>query len=144
MGAFASFIVWIVVIAYAYIKVDVFIQKKDVDIMQSLEKNALSTDDVFSNQEGLNFAIAFTAYDGEEEPILDKKYGEIVFKEYTWGNREDGTFFVSYNRLPMHTCSPEELGTTAENDDESAFFPLDEDRQREVKTYQKKFTCVDP
>ena len=134
-GAFASLIVWLVVVAYTYIKADVFLKKKDVDIMQSLENKALSTADVFSNDRGLNFAIAFTAYDGETEPILDKKYGEIVFNEYKWGEDADGSFFAEYNRLPMHTCSAEELGTTGDDNSQATFFPLYPDRLAEVRTY---------
>ena len=34
---------------------------------------------VFDNSQGINLAIAFTAFDNEEEPTLDKSIGEIVF-----------------------------------------------------------------
>ena len=50
---------------------------------------------VFNYDDGLNFAIAFTAFDSETEPILDKSYGEIVFKAYEWGSDpEDNSYFV--------------------------------------------------
>ena len=37
----------------------------------------------------MNFAIAFTAYDDETEPILDESLGELVFNSYSWGNDDD-------------------------------------------------------
>lgn len=36
MGTLFSFLVFVVVVAYTYVKVDVFIAKKDVDIMRSV------------------------------------------------------------------------------------------------------------
>ena len=50
---------------------------------------------VFDYNQGLNLAMAFTAYDDETEPILDKSYGEIIFQEYSWGVNEDGSYFLS-------------------------------------------------
>ena len=43
----------------------------------------------FTYKDGINFAIAFTAYDDETEPILDESFGEIVFNSYSWGNDDD-------------------------------------------------------
>ena len=63
MGSFCSFILLIIVTAYAYIKVDVFINKKDVEIMSSRQMRHFSPDYVFDYSQGLNFAFAFTAYD---------------------------------------------------------------------------------
>lgn len=93
--------------------------------MQSVKVEALSTDDIFGHQNGLNFGVAFSAYDGVTEPILDEKYGKLVFNEYTWGENEDGSFFVNYNPIPSHTCSPDELGLT-EDRSQANFFPFNE------------------
>ena len=38
-------------------------------------------------------AIAFTSFDDYTEPILDKSYGEFVFKAWEWGQNDDGTYY---------------------------------------------------
>ena len=43
---------------------------------------------------GLYLAIAFTDFDNEREPILDKSYGEIIFNAYEWGSDENGEYYV--------------------------------------------------
>ena len=84
--------------------------KKDVDIMSSLQKNYFSADYVFDYSQGLNFAFAFTAYDQVAEDILDPSYGEIAFSRYEWGMDSDGEYFVRIKEIPSHTCTKEELG----------------------------------
>ena len=44
---------------------------------------------------GLNLAIAFSEYDDETEPILDKSYGRLVFIAYEWGiNEKTGEYWT--------------------------------------------------
>ena len=50
---------------------------------------------IFDASKGLNMAMALTAYDGETENILDPSFGEIVFREYKWGEDDDGNYDVS-------------------------------------------------
>ena len=57
---------------------------------------------MFDFNQGLNLAMAFSAYDDETEPILDKSYGEIIFQAYSWGVDENGSYFISQKRLPTH------------------------------------------
>ena len=80
---------------YAYLKFDVWLQKKDIEIMSSKMIDYLSNDYIFSSEDGLNLAVAFTEFDTITEPILDKSYGELVFSAYTWGIDENGKSFVS-------------------------------------------------
>ena len=65
-----------------------------MDIITTVNENALTSDSIFTYKTGLNFAVAFTAYDGETEWILDPSYGELVFKQNSWGVNPDGTFFL--------------------------------------------------
>ena len=90
IGSCFTFILFIGVVFYFYLKLDVFINKKDVDIMTSFKEGALDTDFVMTYEAGLNFAAAFTAFDSVREPILDRSIGELVFKAWEWGENEDG------------------------------------------------------
>ena len=47
----------------------------------------------------MNLAFAFTAYDNVTEPILDPTIGELVVKEYAWGQNDDGTFYVNKDKI---------------------------------------------
>ena len=95
-GSLLTILVYILVIIYTYIKIDVLIQKKDVDIMSTTMIDKLGSYYIVDNEEtGLNLAISFTAYDSKSEPILDKSYGELVFNAYEWGTDEaTGKYFV--------------------------------------------------
>ena len=78
-GTLLTIVIFIIIAAYAYQKTDVWLTKKDIDIVSSVEHNFYAEDHVFDYNQGLNLAMAFTAYDDETEPILDKSYGEIIF-----------------------------------------------------------------
>ena len=63
--------------------------------MSSTQSGYYDDSYVFSYEQGFNIAIAFTAYDSETEPILDRSYGEIVFREYEWDfDKETGNSYV--------------------------------------------------
>ena len=49
--------------------------KKGVDILTSKDESHFSESHTFTAEEGLNFAVAFTAYDSETEPILHPEIG---------------------------------------------------------------------
>ena len=51
-------------------------------------------------------AVAFTAFDGQSEAILDPSYGELVFKLITW----DDNYNMEEEVVPSHVCSEDELG----------------------------------
>ena len=87
VGSLLTILAYLVVLLYTYLKVDVWVQKKDVDIMQTKMIDHFPNDYIVSHDNlGLYLAIAFTDYDTETEPILDKSYGEIIFNAYEWGS----------------------------------------------------------
>lgn len=90
MGSFLSILVAAIVIMYTYLKADVLISRRDVDIMSTVDLNKFTPDDVFSFKNGFSIAIALTAYDNNPEPVLDPTYGEIVFHHTFWGPDDDG------------------------------------------------------
>ena len=95
IGSFFTLLIYSVVALYMFQKIDVWLAKKDVDIMSSTQTGFFNDSYTFDFDQGLNFAIAFTAYDDDREYLLDKSYGEIVFRAYEWGiNEDDGKSFV--------------------------------------------------
>ena len=58
------------------------INKKDNSVMTSTVENFFTVDDVFDYEQGLHFAMAFTAYDNTSEDILDPSYGSIIYSSY--------------------------------------------------------------
>ena len=70
----------------------------------------LADDYIFSHDQGLNLAIAFTNFDNIIEPILDKSYGELIFNAYVWGKDDQGEYFDKQDLIPSHSCTDEELG----------------------------------
>ena len=78
-GLLSSIFLGIIVVLYGYLKTDVLINKKDVSLISSVHQFFYSDEDIFSHKNGLNIAVALTAYDEDTEWILDPKYGELVF-----------------------------------------------------------------
>ena len=78
--------------------------------------------------------MAFTAYDSEEEWILDPSYGELNIVSYEWGLFADGSTFAKRTPLGTHICTREELGL--EEDRGSAkFFPMNAQTVDLVRMY---------
>ena len=75
LGGILSFLLMCVTILFAYQKYDVLVGKKDVDILSSTRDSFFTDQDVFDSKNGFAFAVAFTAYDSNPEPILEDKYG---------------------------------------------------------------------
>ena len=85
MGSLLTMLVYLVVGAYAYQKIDVWINKKDVEIMSSILMSRFSEEEKFSFNDGFNVALALASYGSDDNPGLDKSIGEIVFRAYEWG-----------------------------------------------------------
>ena len=92
MGCACTYFVVIIVGLYSLQKIDVLLKKKDVDVLSTINDYYYSDDFIFSHENGLAIAVAFTAYDTERSWSLDPAYGEIVFNNYTWGPNPDGSF----------------------------------------------------
>lgn len=127
MGSCLSIIFTIVVLLYAYLKADVLISRRDVDILSTVFPNKFTPDDTFSYQNGLNIAVALTAYDNDPNPILDPTYGEIVFHHSNWGPSDNEAIQLGQNRFESHMCTKAELGLEEKGTNgSSSFFPIEE------------------
>ena len=116
--------------------------KKDVDILSTVNDNTFDADDVFDASDGFAFAIAFTAYNSDPEPVLRPEYGEIVFNHYTWGPNEDGIYVTERRKIPSHVCTEEEMNF--DNDYANPLFlPIYATSVGEVKTHKRKLMCAD-
>ena len=105
-GAILSVLSFISMMLYLYLKSDVLLNKKDVDILSTVNRLFFDDDERFTFNDGFNIAVAFTAFDNEEEWILDKKYGTLVFMDYGWGqNDDDGKFYVHRKPLETKRCT---------------------------------------
>ena len=80
-----------------------------MDIASATVDSHFDQDYQFSYEhDGMNFAVAFTAFDRVTEPILDPSYGKLVFNAWSWGIK--GDFLTDREPLGTHQCTKEELG----------------------------------
>lgn len=93
-------------------------------------------DDIFSYKNGLNVAMAFTAYDTEKSYILDETYGELIFNSYAWGPNPDGTYFTARTPLKSHVCQRDELNLDQDNPDKARFYEQYGNDKNSVNLYQ--------
>ena len=140
MGSLCSVLLLALVILYSYQKADILINKKDVDILSTVNEDFYSSDDTWSSKNGFNIAAAFSAYDSETEWILDPTYGSLVFNHFSWGIDENGDPFTKRQRLDEHSCTSEELGLDETDRSDAQFLPIRD--LSLVKLYQKKFICA--
>ena len=107
-GFFFTILLTVIVLGYVIIKADVLVHKKDIDIMSVVLRDFYKPEEPFKYSQGLNFAVAFTAYDEEKESVLDPSIGEVVFEAYEFGvghDNKDNTVGETYTKLPTHSCS---------------------------------------
>jgi hypothetical protein len=93
---------------------------------------------------GLNFAVAFTGFDGKQEPIDDPTIGEIVFNHYKWGSYTNGTLYSGRYRLNSHRCSRKELGLEDGDDNfeqSVKMFTTSQYAKRDIEMNHKRFFC---
>ena len=132
MGSLCSIILATVMLAYMYQKMDVLIARKDVDVLSTINDQYYEDDFIFSYENGLNVAVSFTAYDGEQKWILDPTYGSLIFNSYTWGSREDGSLFAERIKLDQHICQRDELGL---DEGDAKFLPINSASRSIVDQY---------
>ena len=141
-GSIISLVILALTLLYAYMKTDVLLNKKDVNILSTINDQYFTPNDTFTFEDnGFNLAVAFTAYDSNPEPIIDPRYGTLEFNKYGWGPSADG-FGNGRTPIKSHTCTREELGLE-EDRSASMFMPVYPPSAGEVEFYHKKFDCAD-
>ena len=106
VGCFLTVILLVTIVFYASMQSIKLINFDETDIMVSSREAYFDSDYVYS--EGLTFAFALTAYDGNDEPIEDPSIGVLRPYYRTWGLKDDivGTSFES---LSERACNKAEL-----------------------------------
>lgn len=130
VGSLVSIILFLTLLNFAYLKADVLINKKDVDVLSTVNDRFFTPDDQITySDNGFNIAAAFTAYDSDTEYILDATYGELVFKHYFWGLQPDGVYRAGRERIKsFRNCTKDELGVHG-NQTNSKFYEHTESNQ---------------
>ena len=79
------------------------IQKKSIDVLESVRENYISDDEIFGTEQGFNIAIGFTGWGESAEALktehLDKSYGELKFMASEWSVSEDQEFTTSFYEI---------------------------------------------
>ena len=144
VGTLCSCFLFLLIGAYAVQKLDILVNKREVDLIYMTASNALTYTDKFDSSMGFNIAAAFTAYDDETEPIDDPTVGSVVFNHYKWGENSDGSLYAGRYLIKSHRCTRKELGLDRDSDDqESNMFPMEANFDRDIELYHKKFFCPD-
>ena len=91
IGSGCSIILLLVLLTYTFQKLDVLINKKDVDLLTVAAVNALNDDAIFDATNGFGVAVALTSYSATEPVFHDPTIGEVIFNHYKWGDNPDGT-----------------------------------------------------
>ena len=80
---------------YTFQKSNIMINKTDDYVMTSNQDSFFDLDYSFGFEQGFNIAVAFTAFDNNEENILMPEIGRIVYRQYTWGDDAEKNKYVA-------------------------------------------------
>ena len=107
-----SIVLFVLVCVFASVNVEILnkeyrVQDEPIKIMTTTQQRAYLPTDTFSFGNGLNIAVAFTAYDNDESFQLDPSYGEIIFHAYSWGETPEGAVWSTHERIESSVCTDE-------------------------------------
>ena len=88
--------------------------------MQTSTGTTYDDEKVFTYANGFNMAVAFTAFDSDQEWILDPSIGELNFITQNW-DLSTGSFEI--RPLETSICTAEQLGLT-EDRENAEFLPI--------------------
>ena len=114
-------------------------------VTMSVRNSYFNTSYEYGTEDGLQFAFAITAYDGNRSITEDPDIGLVKAKIVSWGIAEDAQGVVNDldGGMPLYTCSRAELGLDEEKLDQSLFYPIRENSYRDIETYSEKLQCID-
>lgn len=135
-GVLLTILLTFLMLAFLYTKVLTWHFKKDVDVMGALIDHYYSETDRFNATNGFFVAAGLTNYDSNTTLTEEKRFGELVFEHYGWGNHISGS-----KPLKHHFCSDEELGLT--DSKTSLTYPMVELQKDFVESYKNKMKCLD-
>ena len=140
-GVFVTILFGLVLFGFSYAKMETLVGRDDIDIISAYQDSHFLDNEEFSAAENdFFFAAALTTYSSDTEPHEKKEYGELLIEHYGWGNEHLGYKYGSH-ALENHNCTDEELGLISSKD--SVIYPVYDNSLEEVKTYKKKFKCID-
>ena len=100
-GLVSTFIVTIIIFIYLGQKFDDLINKGGIKVLTTVKEDFFTDDYKLSlADQGINFAVGFSAYDGSTEPVLFPEYGDLVVVRSRWGDDENGVFWVRMKFQP--------------------------------------------
>lgn len=129
-GVFFTVFFSLIMVGFAYTKMDSLLGYDDVDIIEAFQDNFFADSEEFNASENDFFvAAAITKYSSDPEPVERKEYGELLIEHYGWGNDNQGYAYGSHP-LDNHVCTDEELGIT--NGPDTIIYPIFQRSQAEV------------
>ena len=77
-----------------------------MNILAALKDLHFDDRDEFNYKDnGMNVAVAFTAFDNNRTWSLDPAYGELVVTSLEWGYDENGSPFSRRKLIKTHNCT---------------------------------------
>ena len=141
-GAVCSLLLFFIISIYTLQKIDVLLNKKDVNIFSALAESYFDSDYVFGAEQGLNIAVAVTdIYSLSEDQTIDPDYGRIRVAIWSWTLLpEKGEFELRDTEIETHRCSMEELGLIG---NDSKFMPVNHLQLNTLLAGAASALCVD-
>ena len=109
-------------------------------VTMSVRESYFDTNHTFGSEDGIAFAFAITAYDGDRSVTEDPDYGTVKAKIVSWGIEKDEQGLAG-GELETHLCTRQELGLDGLKSDK--LYPIRDNSYRDIETYSEKLRCID-
>lgn len=80
------------IIAYIVQKLIIFESKSQTNMFSTESTLFFEEKDIFDYSQGFNIAVAFTAFDNDQEWILDPAYGDLIVNVEEWGRDNNDNY----------------------------------------------------
>ena len=135
LGFVVSFFIFGVLAVYSSMKGAKVTGYGDSQIIQSVKDSFFDAEFKWTSDDehGMQFAFGITAYDSNQEPINDPRYGKVVAKFLEWGlGGEQGSSLGE--DIPLKPCTKADLGLDEERAS-TKFFKTHSNSIRDLKFY---------
>ena len=91
-GAICSVFAVVFIIAFIVQKLIIFESGSQTNMFSTESTLYFEEKDIFDYSQGFNIAVAFTAFDNDQEWILDPAYGDLIVNVEEWGRDNNDNY----------------------------------------------------
>ena len=119
-GAILSFVTFLSVTFFAYLKLQDLLGYKDYSVMERTNFEFFDSNASFGHENGLAFTSGLIEWDDGEKIVEDPTYGQLRFYVKSWG--PGAPYDETFHEIGSHFCLESETNDIENSNSESSNF----------------------